>query len=247
MTDLTPTTKAELVPVMSTTELLMQAAIDKGQDVREIVTLLREERAHNAKQAYFEALSALQNDAPAAPKSAEAKIVTKAGGKYGYTYAPLDGIVKHLKPYLDEHGFSYAFTAEPLDGGRLLNVICTAHHKAGHSESAAFPAPTGTDAAMSGAQKMGAALTYARRQSLLQVFGVVTSDEDPDAPREPEGPKVSENQVLEIEARLVDNDMDAQRFRQHMDVVYLRDIPAARFDEAMRAIDNVLANREKKQ
>jgi hypothetical protein len=203
-----------------------------------LVALQERVSERNARAAYFAALSAFQDECPEIHKSKKAKIATASGGSYEYTFAPLEEITRTIRPVLHRHGLAYSWTTEPGQNG-ALNVVCVLRHIDGHSESARFPVPTESPSKMSAAQKNGAALTYGRRQSLIAVLGLTTSDDTDGAPAHEEDEDVflTTEQMDTIGARLDEVGADFQRFLTFMGVGALKEIKAGDYDKAIRALD----------
>lgn len=219
---------------------LVRLAIDRGVDVEileRLVSLQEHIYQRDARREFFEALARVQEAAPDIPKTREADIATRGGGGYAYKFAPLEDVVPALRPILREHGFSFGWTTEGLEGG-VLRVVCILRHIAGHEERATFPVPTETKAAMSGAQKLGSALTYGRRQSFISVLGLVTVDEDTDArlgvDRES---KISEEQLADLSALIEEVGANAERFKAYLGVKDLADLPVADLPGAISSLE----------
>lgn len=219
---------------------LMETALASGkvEDLERLVALHERMTALQAARDFASALAEFQAACPPVPKSSHAKIVTKGGTSYGYDYAELDAIARHVGPELHRHGFSYAWDSELRDG--YLRCVCTLRHANGHAATATFTAPVASPSAMSDQQKHAAALTYARRQSLVSVLGITTGEPDPDGA--PAGPTLTDEQVVEIEEMLELGKVDAGKFRAFLGVERLHEIPASRFDEVKGILKRKMAH-----
>jgi hypothetical protein len=186
-----------------------------------------------ARTEFFKALKSFQDDCPDLPKSKTAEIKTKGGGTYGYSYAPLDAIAKTVRPVLDRHGLSYSWTTEPSSDLRVLNVVCILRHVEGHEERATFPVPTDTSAAMSAAQKNGAALTYGQRQSLVSVLGITATD---DVDGAGDSATITSDQVKELNELITKADANFPKFLAYMDVEQLDHITQSDYGRAVSAL-----------
>lgn len=218
---------------------LVRLALDRGVDVEvleRLVALQERVTERDARAAFFQALADFQEACPEIPKSKTAQIKTRGGSSFNYTYAPLEAITRTIRPALKERGLSYSWDVEAVDG--VLNVICVLRHVEGHVERSTFPVPTATDAAMSAAQKNGAALTYGRRQSLVAVLGLTTADDDPDAPLEGfEVEAITEGQVADLQALIEEVGADTKKVLGWLKVGSLADIPAPEYTRAVRALE----------
>lgn len=118
-----------------------------------------------------QALAKLQTRLPEIKKSQEAKVPTKAGGSYSYTYADLAQITRQLMPVLGELGLSFIAKPTTLDGQFVLAYKLL--HASGEAEEGFYPLQ-----ASSNPQTMGGAITYARRYCLCAVTGIAPDDDD---------------------------------------------------------------------
>lgn len=117
-----------------------------------------------------EALAAFQSEMPVIPKNQKAKVPTKAGGSYEYTYAGLPDVSATVMPLLTKHGLAFSVCPRISEhGGEVVGILL---HASGERLEAALPL-FGRQA-----QEIGSALTYARRYLLGCMTGVVTDDDD---------------------------------------------------------------------
>ena len=227
---------------------LMEIALEKGtvESLERLVALSERVEGRRAAQEFAAAKADFQSACPPVKKSSTAKITTKAGGSYSYAYAELDEIARTVGPHLHARGLSYSWDSE-FDGKNLA-VVCTLRHLNGHSESARFKCPVDTAAAMSDAQKCAAALTFARRQSLVQVLGLTTTEEDDDG-RSAGSVKgsgtvaaassdfISESQAADLAALVEEVGADLPKFLGWLGVTSIEMIPASRYQNAVKALE----------
>ena len=222
---------------------LLQLTIEKlGGDgapaivdaMEKLVALHERVEAKRAASAFAQGMADFQARCPSIPKTSTAKIVTGSGSGYSYKYAELDQIASIVGPILSELGLSYSWDSDVT--GDVLKCTCTLRHSSGHSVASVFACPTDTKASMSGAQKFGAALTYARRQSLIQVLGLTTCDPDDDGATQAGVTKITSNQAANIEALISEVGADEEKFLQYMGVKDISDIPVSGFQKAINAL-----------
>lgn len=224
---------------------IIRLAVDKGVPVEvleRLVALQEHVTERQARAAFFEALARFQDECPVIVKAKTAKIKTRSGSDYAYNYAPLEQIAKEIRPVLRRHGLSYSFTTQQSQHAKVLEVVCILRHVDGHEERALFPVPTESEAAMSPAQRVGAALTYGRRQALVSVLGLTTADEDDDAPDRPTGQVITPDQI-EVLNNLIETageKLNFHRFLRLMQVEALNQIPAEKFNQAISAINSTM-------
>jgi len=213
---------------------ILRIAIEGKVDVGTIERLVALKERSDAKFAATEmnlALAAFQSECPPIQKKSTAKITTKSGGQYAYKYAELDQIARVTRPLLTKHGLSYSWDSS-LENDRI-SCTCTLRHVGGHFQTASFATSTKTESAMNDQQKVAAALTYARRQSLIQVLGLTTTDPDTDGGSTE---KITEQQAMTVNDLVVDSGADLTKFLAYMGVASIAEISARDFHKAMTAL-----------
>lgn len=222
---------------VATAMQLLQQAITAGipvESIRELVKLSNEQADRAAAQEFNAALASFQAECPPIAKSSKASITTKSGVKYSYQYAELDQIATHIRPYLKPRGLSYGWDSS-IDKN-VLTCVCTLRHTNGHSVKASFTCPVDAAAHMSEQQKAAAALSYARRQSLVQVLGLTTCDPDTDGSAGASD-TITDSQEADLEALMQEVHADRLRFLKYMEVESLGEIRAVDFASAVAALE----------
>ncbi len=219
---------------------LVRFAIERGVDVavlERLVALQERVAERDARAAFFEAVASFQDECPEIRKAKTAEIVSKkTGGRFSYTYAPLEEVARTIRPVLKKHGLSYSWNVTPAEGA--LMVTCVLRHVEGHEERADFPVPNEGDGRMSAAQANGAALTYGKRQSLTSVLGLVTADEDKDgARRQREAQTITDAQAADLTSLMDEVNADRARFFQWAGVQAVADLPLSKLAEAIRILE----------
>ena len=218
---------------------LVRLAIEKGDvgvDVIERLVALQERVSDRAAAAaLFEAMSDFQDECPRIAKSRNARIATKKGAKYNYTYASLDDIEKVIRPVLRKYRLSY--TWDSVSGENSIKVTCTVRHVEGASVEGSFTCPTESPMKSSEAQKHGAALTYGRRQSLVSVLGLTTTDDDTDAAEPRSMEPITDEQLADLEALVAEVKPDAEKFLAYLGIDSLATLPAVDYAAAVTALE----------
>ena len=218
---------------------LLQLAVEKDLSVEKmekLVALYERMADRRAAAEFAEAMARFQETCPPVERTSKASIVTKSGAKFGYTYAELDEIARTVAPHLHAQGLSYSWDC--TIAGNQLTCTCTLRHANGHSVKASFQGSTTTDAGMTEIQKNAAALTFARRQSLIQVLGLTTCDEDQDGEdRHGMAERITEAQVETLNNLIIDTGSDRKRFLAWAGVEKLADLPGIRFNAAVEALE----------
>lgn len=243
-----PTLAADLGQDISAGQLIL-AALDKNasiETIEKLVALKERLEDREAGKAFTRAMAAFQSDCPMIQKKTTAKITTQGGGSYSYTYAELDEIVATIAPFIEKHGFSYTWDTR-IEASGMLTCTIRIRHIDGHSETSSFTLPTDTKSAMSSQQKMAAAGTFAKRQTLIAGFGLTTTEEDTDGAesRKLDPKPITEDQIVVLEdliaARSVGKTPEKaasfrERFLAHMDVDAIGKIPAVAYERAVAAL-----------
>lgn len=101
-----------------------------------------------------------------------AKVDTKTGGSYTYSYTDLASVLGYVRPILARHGLA---VMQPVTGdGNTVTVSTVFLHRSGQERTfPGLPMPAGRTP-----QETGSAITYARRYSLLAALGLATDDDD---------------------------------------------------------------------
>lgn len=224
-----PSTQPEM------TALLRLAIVEKMpvEALEKLVALSERMSDRLAAQEFHRALSDFQQACPSITKTSKASISTSSGTKYSYQYAELDHIAKTINPLLSPHGLSYTWDMRMVD--KILECTCTLRHVNGHSITASFSCPMETKAGMSEQQKYAAALSYARRQSLVQVLGLTTCDPDTDAGSTE---TITDKQVADLDGLILEVKANKVLFLKFLGVEQLEDILAADFARAVKGLED---------
>ena len=226
--------------IEETTEIgsILRLAVERGDvDVEalgKLVDLYERVDGRRAMQAFSGALAAFQSECPTVPKTSTAEIATKSGARYKYAYAELDEIARTIRPWLHKHGISYSWDSR-IEGETMI-VICTIRHERGHAASASFLAPLeSASERMAPQHKHGAALTYAKRQSLIQALGLIVGDPDPDAAI-PQG-AITQDQATQINDLIAETKSDKARFLKAVGAASVEAIPAGAYKLAVTMLE----------
>ena len=243
----------EPIPVEPESEgaSLIRLAIEKNLDVDKLERLVAlKERAEDrrAAQEFAAAMAQFASECPNIKKSSTASIVTKSGTKFNYSYAELDEIARVTRPILQRCGLSYSF--DSLTDGQFMDVSCTLRHVGGYVITTHFKCPLDSQNPMSGAQKAGAALTYAKRQALASALGLTTTDDDTDGAAAPDVERITAQQADDLLVLAKDADVAMARVLKYAKVERAGDILASQYHRIVamlqKAQDELEAKREAK-
>jgi len=213
---------------------LLQVAIEHNLPVEALERLqaLHERVSDRAAAIEFaRELAGFQEECPPIVKRSTAKVMTRGGVSYSYKYAELDQIARTVRPLLARRGFSYTWDSDVRD--KAVHCVCILRHVNGHFEKANFSAPVESAAGMSEQQKHASALTYARRQALVQVLGLTTTDPDTDGGN-PE--PISQEQADDLRALIEQAGAKLTRFLKWAKIERLEDLPARDYESAVNTV-----------
>ena len=226
---------------------MLATAIANGlpiETITQLVALNNQQEDRNALREFNAAKAAFQRECPPVHKNKTANIATRSGAKFGYSFSSLDEIQRTVSPFLHKNGFSFRWT-NAVNGG-VIEVNCILVHSNGHSETSTFTCAIDTAAGMSEQQKVAAALSFARRQSLVQVLGLTSCDDDTDAAEHPQPPDgspaptsstIDESQVSALKEMILEADADLVRFCGFFGIETIDQLLASRFKEAKSLLE----------
>lgn len=151
---------------------MLGQAIDRGISVAELgplMDLIERDQANKARAAFSNAMADFQAHCPTILKSKRAD---------RYNYAPLDEILRTIRPHLESAGLSVRFTTRMDESS--VTAICTVAHRDGHSEQSEFSAPVDKAMKVNATQQVGSANSYAKRYALCNTLNLVGSEFDDD-------------------------------------------------------------------
>ena len=175
-----PLPKDKAVAIVKETEVgsMIRLALDKDLDIEKLkalIALKNEEELRLAKKEFEFHFSEMQKELVPVEKT---KHVKKANGDPLYSYAPLEDILLKYSPIITKHGFSYTWDQVCEEGNRGMWCIVSGW---GYSKKTFVPMiiMQATSVA-NGTQQIGSAISYAKRYSFQNLFGVIVKDEDDD-------------------------------------------------------------------
>lgn len=222
---------------LSNPAALLHEAVVRGASVeqlKELVGLHERIEERQARKAYFDAMAQFQKLCPSVKKSSAAKFATRTGQEMSYTFAALDEIAKTVNPILTECGLSYTWDSKVEAG--VIACVCTVRHVLGHQESASIQLPTDSASAMSSQQKVGAALTFARRLSLTQALGLTSTDDDMDG-RDVEVATITDDQADALLFLAEEVKVSQRRLLKWLGVQKLTDLSAKKYAAALQELE----------
>lgn len=232
--------------------IIANCAADKNVDVakmRELLSMQREIMAEDARIAFTQSFIAL--DLPSIDRDGRIdEGVTRSGRQGKKTrYATFENLnAKCAKP-LKDNGFALWF--EP-DIGPTGQVIVRGHldHVKGHGKQCAIPLGLDTSGNKNPGQAAASSISYGKRLGMIAMLNIQTfapedRDRDGEAAVEDVGEVITPEQLATIMETAEAKNCPAERLRDFLnkrrgpygEIKKLADLPAPRFDEAMKALE----------
>lgn len=214
---------------------LLTLAVEKGADPDKLTgmyDLYQRWQKDQAAQAFGEALAKFQSFCPRITKRRTINI----GKGPGAAYASYDDIMREITPVLSQCGLSVTFTQADMQGAGTVKLGCTIRHGT-HSETTQVALPVPTQMSVNDTQKMGAALSYAKRYALCAALNIVVTDEDDDAGRMQEQiTYITEAQAIQLDEMIQSYGADRAKFLDFYGIKSTAELPASRFQQAFAAL-----------
>jgi len=118
-------------------------------------------------------LAAAQGEFEQIRRDKSVTVTMKSGGKYSFSYAPLESILRAVTPALSKHGLALTQATKALESGKEF-VETTLRHASGEVLTNMIPIFVRDD----GPQAYGSALTYARRYGVTLLLCISADDDD---------------------------------------------------------------------
>lgn len=224
---------------------LMQQAIEKGLSVESISALVDlQDRVmrRRAELEFSRSFAEFQVECPPILRNKTAKIASQRGQGYSFAYADFEQVVDTVRPHLSRHGFSFTFDSD--SDGKALKVTCHLRHTNGHSVSASFRLPVDNNSGMSEQQKVGSALSYAKRQALVAVLGAVLTDDPEAPPPAPIDDPINDEQCATIQSLAAEVKL-TQKFWLHFGVTEFKNLRRSQYGEAVRILEGIRSKEAK--
>jgi hypothetical protein len=212
---------------------MLAGALEKGMPVETIDKLLAlSERwdKTQARKAFDIAIAKAKAEIPVIGKNAT--------GHNNKRYANFAAIAETIDPIISKHGLSYRFRTVQTD---KISVTCVLSHEAGHYEETTLAGPSDTTGNKNAIQAIGSTLTYLQRYTLVQALGLASAEDD-DGKAGGNGESITEDQAIQIRELIEATGADTKRFLTYMKADSVASIPAARFADAIKALEAKRSN-----
>ena len=274
MTEPDPTALAPVAPAQRQSDqmLLMIERIATSptfnlEALNAVVALRERLQASESKSAFDRDLSAMQPQLPTIDAKGRVTIFSKAdrekpGGpkptdvpQQETPYALMADINDAVRPALAEFGFALSFRVGQAADGKIT-VTGILSHREGHREETTLTLMYDSSGSKNSVQAVGSSLSYGRRYAtllLLNISSRAPQDVDDDERAAGVGATITEEQVETLTARLKSADRTPEKFLEFFsklkkrEIKTMADIPAALLNDAIDAINGVVAAVAKKK
>lgn len=164
--------------IMSIVEKMASNPEFDVEKMERLIALQERREAAQAKQAFYAAMAAAQNDMKPIAQNAQNNH-TKS------KYATLEAVNRAIQPIIALHGFSVSFGEGETNKNNHYRVVATIRHINGHSEQEHMDVPADGAGAKGNSNKnatqaFGSSITYARRYLTMAIFNLSITGEDDD-------------------------------------------------------------------
>lgn len=226
-------------------QVISRAASDPSVDIDKMERLMQmHERLteRNAKAAFAAALAEMQPRLPVVDRKGLIEVRKKdsSGERTGAIqqstpYALWEDINEAIRPLLSEFGFALSFRVKK-DADRV-EVTAVLSHREGHSEETTLSLPMDSSGSKNNVQAIGSSTKYGMRYTAVALLNITTRGEDDDGKAAGIGQTISDEQRDVLDKMIDATGTDADRFLAFFKIEYLAELPAARFDEAKRLLE----------
>lgn len=218
---------------------MLSQAVERGanpETLEKLLALQERWEAGRARKAFDEALAAAKAEIPVIRKNRIVGFDNKDGSKTEYRHEDLGEIAKTVDPILARHGLSYRFrTTSEIN--QPISVTCIVSHRDGHSEENTLTGPRDDSGKKNLIQQMGSAITYLQRYTLKAALGLAAAADDDGKSSGVQTASISEDQLGQIVELIESVGADKPRFLRHFQIEGLADLPAAKFEQAVRMLN----------
>lgn len=218
---------------------LVRLAIEQKVPVEvleRLVALQERVTARDAEMAMAQALARFQEACPPVPRIKTAEVKKEGRKQYEYKFAPLDEVVRVIRPHLAAHGLSFTHDGTVTPQG--VEIVCTLQHVAGATRTATFRGPIDASGGKNPIQQVASARSYGRRYTLMDVLGITTQDDDDGHGGGEDIEIINESQAADLRSLMKDVGANEQKYLEYLQVESVDVLPADRYREAVQALED---------
>lgn len=224
-------------------QLLARMANDPSFDPDKMQKLLDFKKQLDDMEMQKEAAASRKayNAAMAAAQSEMGTVVVNSKNSQTHSmYASYDQIDRAIRPIYTKHGFAMSFDETESPKQEHIRVVCHVSHRDGHTQSYHTDMPADGKGAKGGdvmtkTHAAGAAKSYGMRYLVRGIWNIATGEDDSDG-NDP-APKITEKQVVDLDALITDVKADKEKFLRYLKVSALSDILASNYSTAVKLLE----------
>ena len=214
--------------------VIERAARDPSVDIDKLERLLEMSERVQARNAEAEFNAALAVMQPELPTIDERGGIKDRNGNVQSKYALWEDVNEAIRPVLSKYGFALNFKTRMADG--KITVTGILRHSAGHSDTTEMELPADTSGSKNAVQSIGSSVSYGKRYTAYALLNITTGGEDDDGARG--GARtINDRQLQTLQDLIDDTGSDVRRFCAFFKVEALPDLPAAKYEEAVRQLN----------
>lgn len=222
---------APIQSVVGTTDpmVIFANAVERGtppEQLAQIMDLVERVQKNKAAEAFALALAKFQADCPIIVKK-RGVTLERNSATPSYYYASLDDIMRQIAPILADCGLSISFSASLTEAGHL-SATCSVRCGS-HVQDSTITLPVPAEMRVNATQKMGAAMSYAKRYALCAALNITVGGEDTDG-KGLDAKPVSSEQMKEINDLIASTGADLPRFLKWIGVDSVSELTVKQFN-----------------
>lgn len=223
-------------------QMIERVARDPSVDLQKMSQLLdMQERIFDrqARAAFAKSFAKMQPELPVITERGRIEVKDKRDDNrviQSTKYALWEDINEAIAPVLAKNGFGLNFRVGTADDGKIL-VTGILRHKEGHQEETTLSLPHDSTGSKNAVQAVGSSVSYGKRYTAGLLLNFTSRGEDDDGRRAGESSTISEAQYVQLGDLMREVKQDVERFCRHFGIESVGDLPAARFAEAVAALN----------
>lgn len=232
------TVMADTAPAVSQAAAIIsvieRAATNPNVDIDKMERLLEMQERIMQRDARAAFASALAEMSPNLPAIVERGGIKDRSGNVQSTYALWEDINDAIKPVLARHGFALSFRTGRDEG--QISVTGVLSHREGHSEETTITLPHDSSGSKNAVQAVGSSTSYGKRYTAGLLLNLTSRGEDDDGNAGGSGAVITDEQADTIRDLIGSTGTKISAFLEYIDAPSVADIPAAKFQAAMKAL-----------
>jgi len=158
------------------------------------------------------------------------------------TYSTLSNVLETTKPVYSKYGFSLSFGNKKSEKTDHICITCEVMHKGGHTKYSEVDWPIDNKGIAGKTNKtlihgMASTNSYAQRYLTCMIFNIAIDDHDNDG-NGSESPKLTESQICDLHALIIEVGADESKFCKYMNVDCLGDILNDNYKRAVQVVES---------